>query len=88
LKDTPAEDGQMLHFPLLSDAYAAVLFGAGAPRTGQVPLGSSDACDPLVPEPSRAPDEEDEDGTHDEPDADEDFETARTRPLRLDQIRL
>lgn len=76
----------MLHFPLLSDAYAAALFGADPPRTEPPPNdGCADSRGTVRPESSPEPEEEDED-VRAVPD--DDIETARTRPLRLDQIHL
>ena len=76
----------MLHFPLLSDAYAAALFGADTPRTEPPPHdGCAESWGTVRPEPSPEPEEDDED---DQAVPDDDIETARTRPLRLDQIHL
>ena len=76
----------MLHFPLLSGAYAAALFGAEAPRTGPAP---HDACagsrGTVRSEPSPEPERDHEDV---QAVPDDDIETARTRPLRLDQSHL
>ncbi len=75
----------MLHFPLLSDAYAAALFGADTPRTEPPPHdGCGESWVTVRPEPRQ----EDDEDVHAVPDDREDIETARTRPLRLDQIRL
>lgn len=78
----------MLHFPLLSDAYAAALFGAAAPRTGPTPHdGCAEPYGTVPPEPLPEPGDEEEDADA-APDDRDDIETARTRPLRLDQIHL
>lgn len=82
----------MLHVPLLSDAYAAALFGAAAPRSGLDPEGAgADTYRPVLPEPSGAPDDDEREGEEDvdtAPSDLDDIETARTRPLRLDRIHL
>jgi hypothetical protein len=77
----------MLHFPLLSDAYVAALCGKheflaeSESREGAAVTSRSTL--PEQPFPSR----ENEGGNDDMKD-DYDMETARTRPLRLDQIHL
>ena len=82
----------MLHVPLLSDAYAAALFGTDGPRTEPAPHeeGAAGRFVPLRRETPRAPvDDEGDDEDVDTPTSDrDDIETARTRPLRLDQIHL
>ena len=65
-------------FPMLSDAYAAALLGSdeGARESredGAISVTSSRTC---LAEPVKASSEE------------EDLETARTRPLRLDALHL
>jgi hypothetical protein len=81
----------MLHVPLLSDAYAAALFGTDSPRTEPAPQeGGSGRLVPLRPETPRSPvdDEGDEEDVDAAPSDRDDIETARTRPLRLDQLHL
>jgi hypothetical protein len=74
----------MLHFPLLSDAYAAALFGAD--ETQRRDGGAEVAPCSL---PSAASEEDDERKPLPPPEEeDDDLETAPTRPLRLDQIHL
>ena len=78
----------MLHHGLLSDAYVAALFGANEPRPECEPHeGASGIPAPVRPaEPAAVAESEDEE---DAPAAaEDDMETARTRPLRLDQIHL
>jgi hypothetical protein len=73
----------MLHLPLLSDAYVAALVEADGPPP-QAPIET----------PCERPDDADDEAaeaTASEnvtPDDEDDMETARTRPLRLDQIHL
>lgn len=75
----------MLQFPLLSDAYSAALDGVHEPRPESAPRdgAASTPCPipPVRPIPGREAREED-----DAVDTDDDMETARTRPLRRDQI--
>ena len=79
----------MLHFPLLSDAYAAALFGAEAPRTGPAPQdGCAESYGTVPPEPPPEPGDEEEEDVDAAPEDPDDIETARTRPMRLDQIHL
>ena len=81
----------MLHFPLLSDAYTAALFGTDGPRTEPAPHEGDGAgtFGPLRREAPRAPVDAGDERDVDPPTSDrDDIETARTRPLRLDQIHL
>lgn len=80
----------MLHFPLLSDAYAAALFEAEGPQG--LPAERAPIENPCELPDVAADDDDDEvaDATAENParDDEDDMETARTRPLRLDQIHL
>jgi hypothetical protein len=67
----------MRAFPLLSDAYAAVLVGTESEKSES----EGDESNRLT-SPATRP------ATSLLPDGDEDLETAPTRPLRLDQIHL
>ncbi|MGE5717779.1 MAG: hypothetical protein ACM369_14100 [Acidobacteriota bacterium] len=78
----------MLTFPLLSDAYGAVLAAADWGKS----RGRLDEARGLNPEAYPAgpipPDDDDEDLEVTLPDDDDDLEKAPTRPLRLDRLRL
>lgn len=79
----------MLHFPLLSGAYAAALFGTDDPRTEPAPHEGGGALRRETPrEQVDDGDERDEDDVDTASSDRDDIETARTRPLRLDQIHL
>jgi hypothetical protein len=76
----------MLHLPLLSDAYPAALVEADGPPPHapiETPCERPDDADDELDELAEATATEDA-----APDDEDDMETARTRPLRLDQIHL